>query len=175
MEIVNKLKRILKKPPGYIFDRILLESKIGADRFFNSRPDKQLDLKKFLKIANVTSLNVLWKRHAEAEFATRINSVEEIKDYLSSRSETANEIISLANKTLEGNLSLLGSGNINFKEKVAWNKDYKTNKIWENKYYRDINYVDFDDKSDVKIHDFNGWFQWAKPMQQLKMKSMHPL
>jgi hypothetical protein len=166
MEIVNKLRRILKKPPRYIIDRIVLEAKIGADRFLNSRPDKKLDLKKFLKIANATSLNVLWKRHADAEFATYKNSAEEIKAYFSDKSKTANEITTLADKTLEGNLSLLGSGNINFKQKIDWNKDYKTNKLWKNKYYRDINYVDFDDKSDVKIPWEISRLQWLVPVGQ---------
>lgn len=166
MEFVNKLRRILKKPPRYIFDRIILEGKIGADRFLNSRPDKKLDLKKFLKIANAPSLNVLWKRHADAEFATYKNSAQEIKAYFSDKSKTANEITTLADKTLECNLSLLGSGNINFKEKIVWNKDYKTNKIWINKYYRDINYVDFDDKSDVKIPWEISRLQWLIPVGQ---------
>jgi hypothetical protein len=166
MEIVNKLKRILKKPPRYIIDRLVLEGKIGADRFFNSRPDKKLDLKKFLKIANATALNVLWKRHADAEFATNKNSVEEIKTYFSDKCEKVSEIITLADKTLEGNLNLLGSGNINFKQKIVWNKDYKTNRLWKNKYYRDINYVDFDDQSDVKIPWEISRLQWLVPVGQ---------
>jgi uncharacterized heparinase superfamily protein len=166
MEIVNKIQRILRKPPRYILHRVLSEAKIGADRIFNSRPDKRLNLSRFLKLANAETLDGLWDRHRKLPFAVIHPNGEDIAYYTKNHANSVRRILSITEKVLQGKIDLLGTGEIYLGQKVSWNKDYKTGVTWKNQYYRDINYVNFQDKSDVKIPWEISRMQWLIPLGQ---------
>jgi hypothetical protein len=61
------------------------------------------------------------------------------------------QIIQDANKICNHMFDLLGSGNVNLGSSIAWNKDFKTGFIWENRFYKDIKVVDITNNSDVKV------------------------
>ena len=135
------------------------------DRIFNSRPDKKLTNEKFLKKANARTINELWIRHIQTPFVIDFKNLEYDK-YLKNNSKSVKYILIKAEKILEKKIDLLGTGEIFLGKNIIWNKDYKTGKIWNNKYYRDINYVDFNDKSDVKIPWEISRMQWLIPVGQ---------
>lgn len=166
MEIINKVQRILRKPPKYILHRVLSEVKIGADRIFNSRADRRLNLGRFLKAANAETLEGLWDQHRKMPFAVIGGNREDIANYTKNHSNSVQKILSIAEKVLQGKIDLLGTGEIYLGQKVSWNRDYKTGVTWKNQYYRDINYVNFQDKSDVKIPWEISRMQWLIPLGQ---------
>lgn len=166
MEIVYKIRRILKKPPTYIFNRALSEAKIAADRIFNSRPDKRNTLPRFIAAAKAESIESLWDRHLKMPFAVALGNELEITDYGINRPDSFQKILNSADAALQGKLNLLGTGEIYVGEEIIWNKDYKSGVIWQNNYYRDINYVNFNDKSDVKIPWEISRMQWLIPVGQ---------
>ena len=61
------------------------------------------------------------------------------------------DIIIDAEKICSHTFNLLGSGNVVLGDFLPWNKDFKTNFIWENKFYKDIKVVDLSNNSDVKV------------------------
>lgn len=166
MEIANKIKRILKKPPAYILKRALSEAKIGTDRLFNSRPDKRLNLRRFLKLANAITIEDLWDRHKKMPFAVVFANEKDVANYSRTYPGSVQKTLDNADKVLQGKINLLGTGEVYLGEKVNWNKDYKSGVSWKNQYYRDISYVNFNDKSDVKIPWEISRMQWLIPLGQ---------
>lgn len=74
------------------------------------------------------------------------DSLDNILDKLEKK-----EIIESANKILNHNFDLLGSGMINLGKDIKWNEDFKTSFIWENKFYKDIKIINLENNSDVKV------------------------
>lgn len=65
--------------------------------------------------------------------------------------EATAEIINDAEKIHSHVFNLLGSGEIHLGRQLPWNKDFKTNFIWENKFYKDIKVIDLSNNADVKV------------------------
>lgn len=61
------------------------------------------------------------------------------------------DIIRDADKICSHTFNLLGSGDVNLGKYLPWNKDFKTNFVWENKFYKDIKTVDLSNNADVKV------------------------
>ena len=61
------------------------------------------------------------------------------------------EIVKDADKICNHVFSLLGSGDKYLGEGLPWNKDFKTDFVWENKFYKNIKIVDLNNNSDVKV------------------------
>ncbi|MEK4176623.1 alginate lyase family protein [Aeribacillus sp. FSL K6-1305] len=61
------------------------------------------------------------------------------------------QIINDADKICSHIFNLLGSGDIYLGEQLPWNTDFKTNFVWENKFYKDIKIIDLSNNADVKV------------------------
>lgn len=61
------------------------------------------------------------------------------------------EIIKDGEKICNHIFNLLGSGDKYLGEKLPWNKDFKTDFVWENKFYKNIKIIDLSNNSDVKV------------------------
>jgi hypothetical protein len=61
------------------------------------------------------------------------------------------QIINDADKICSHIFNLLGSGDIYLGKQLPWNKDFKTNFVWKNKFYKDIKIVDLSNNADVKV------------------------
>lgn len=166
MELVRKVARLLSKSPVYVVKRLWSEFKICIDRFIYSRPDKKISGKNFLQIANARSINELWERHQSSDFIFDIKSEEDIWFYKTQFPNLALDVFAKADMALQRKVSLLGTGTIDLGKNIQWNKDYKSGVEWGNRYYRDISYVNFDDKSDVKIPWEISRLQWMIPVGQ---------
>lgn len=164
VDLVIRIKRLLKKSPWYIFQRFFFELKIFTDRFSNFRKEASFTNQKLLQIAGQKSINEIWEMHQSSIFIAEFdhNPNKEVPLDISVRER----IFTRAARVMKMQIDLLGTGEIFLGEKIIWNKDYKTGVTWENKYYRDINYVNFKDKSDVKIPWEISRMQWMIPVAQ---------
>jgi len=61
------------------------------------------------------------------------------------------EIIKDSEKILGHVFNLLGSGDKYLGKKLTWNKDFKTDFLWSNKFYKKIRIIDLNNNSDVKV------------------------
>lgn len=164
VDLVIRIKRLLKKSPWYIFQRFLFELKIFTDRFANFRKEASFSNQKLLQIAGQKSINAIWEMHQLSIFIAEFdhNPNKEVPLDISVRER----IFTRAARVMKMQIDLLGTGEIFLGEKITWNKDYKTGITWDNKYYRDISYVNFKDKSDVKIPWEISRMQWMIPVAQ---------
>ncbi|PET70544.1 hypothetical protein CN533_17950 [Priestia megaterium] len=78
----------------------------------------------------------------------------EDKEYILDAMKNLNveeKILKDADKVCSHIFDLLGSGETWLGEKLPWNKDFKTNFVWENQFYKSIKIVDLSNDADVKI------------------------
>ncbi|MDT8716149.1 alginate lyase family protein [Clostridium sp. 19966] len=76
-------------------------------------------------------------------------NINHVQKYL--QHENIEKIILDADRICSHIFNLLGSGDIRVEEKIPWNEDFKTNFIWENKFYKLIKIVNIFDNADVKV------------------------
>jgi hypothetical protein len=166
VESLNRIKRLFKKSPRYILNRVLTELWLECDRILYSNPDKKYDLNKFLKLSNSDDIDNLWEQHKARPFALNFPSEYDILAFTQNNLYSKHKILEKAEEVLTGKINLLGTGDFDFGNKINWSKDYKSGVIWKNCYYRDLNYVNFNDKSDVKIPWEISRMQWLVPVGQ---------
>lgn len=61
------------------------------------------------------------------------------------------EIIEQANRICQHEFDLLGSGTKRLGKSIPWNKDFKADYYWPNKYYKKIQIIDLGNFADVKV------------------------
>jgi hypothetical protein len=61
------------------------------------------------------------------------------------------EAIKAANKICEHKFNLLGSGEKHLGKYINWHQDFKSGFVWHPKFYMDIDKINYDNNSDIKI------------------------
>ena len=156
---MRKIKRGLRKPPHIIVKRVLQESRAELERIALPRSVRKFTLSHLLKAVRQPSLTVLWDELAKRPFCSAMAGI-------SSAEVNADEIINRAEKAMNKEVSLLGSGTISLGDIIDWHKDYKTGKRWQNAYFRNIEYNNPDLPSDVKFPWELSRLQWLIPVGQ---------
>lgn len=153
--------RVSKKPPRVIIRRCLDIGKSQIERFVAPLRVKKLNEAELLKQFCQPDINGVWEmvRGRNFPFPTGDVSVEITTDQKV-------QILQKAKAALENRVSLLGMVNICLGHDINWNKDYKTGKIWPNKYSKDIEYNNEGQPSDVKIPWEISRLQWLIPLGQ---------
>ncbi|WP_198006666.1 alginate lyase family protein [Psychromonas sp. CNPT3] len=78
-------------------------------------------------------------------------SKEKVKNFYDENPQIQKEVIKSADAVLMHQFYLLGSNLVTLSKKIPWNKDFKSNFVWENIFYKDIVLVDLNNSADVKI------------------------
>jgi hypothetical protein len=61
------------------------------------------------------------------------------------------ETIAAANKVCEHKFDLLGSGEKHLGDHINWHQDFKSGFVWNPKFYMDIEKINFENSSDIKV------------------------
>jgi len=163
--IGRRIGAALKKPPRIIYQRIIDELKLFIGEYTTPIKIRNFTTGKFVNLLQEKNINSLWQNlSAKNYFAETDQQVLADLKFLFKDDER--KIYSLAEKALNNDLSLLGTGWINIGEKIEWHKDYKSGINWEPKYITKINYCNPNDFSDVKIPWEISRMQWLIPVGQ---------
>ena len=84
-------------------------------------------------------------------FFYKYSNKSKVKSFYLSNKNLKLEILNESSMILEHKFNLLGSDIMDLGTKIKWNEDFKTNYIWENKFYKDIIQVDLTNYSDIKV------------------------
>jgi uncharacterized heparinase superfamily protein len=162
---VNRVGRILRKPPGIIVHRVLSELSAQADRFRAPRRARCFDNSVLLASTDASSLKQLWTRLSDRVYAVPAKRVAEF-DYERACPGDGARIISAAENALLHRVDLLGSGPVDLGPRIDWHTDFKTGESWPPAFMRDISYANLDRPSDVKIPWELSRLQWLMPVGQ---------
>lgn len=166
MHGVNRITRILQKPPKVILHRMLTELNAQTDRFRAPRRERRFDTAALLESTEASSVGELWARLADRIYAIPISSVTE-REYERACPGDFERIAAAAQAAMERRVDLLGSGQINLGSPIDWHRDFKTGQTWPPEFMRDIEYSNLDRPSDVKVPWEISRLQWLIPVGQL--------
>jgi uncharacterized heparinase superfamily protein len=162
---VNRLTRVLQKPPRVIVHRMLSELTAQTDRLRASRRERALDEDALAERTDATDLKELWERVSRRVHAVPVRHISEAQ-YNRVCPGDADRIFDAAERAVEHRIDLLGTGPIDLGSPIAWHTDFKTGKVWPLAYMRDIDYTNLDCPSDVKVPWEVSRVQWLIPVGQ---------
>ncbi|ODS23476.1 hypothetical protein AB835_08560 [Candidatus Endobugula sertula] len=119
---------------------------------------------RFLNLLDAKNLEVL--HHRIISFGHPCATSSKIQTLLKKHfPDEQGKIILEADKVMQGEVSLLGSGDIQLGD-IHWSLDYKTGISWPDNYFIDISTHDLDRPSDVKFPWELSRLQWLIPVAQ---------
>jgi len=128
------LDTVLKK----VVFKIIQQIRYGIRRYWILAVPIQLD----------RSLMTGFQSHSRHLFhiQDRIRYVECMKELQQEES-----ILKDADRICLHQFNLLGSGETHLGERIPWNKDFKTNDVWKNTFYKHIQIINLNNAADVKV------------------------
>ncbi len=164
---VNRIQRGFNRSPTELKWRVFHELKAFFDRFKNS-PISALDEFEFVKLFGARQVEELWKQLSSRTFVAVTTTAAPKELEWTSRGDFE-RIINLADKALSLEVNLLGSGATKLSRPINWDLDFKVNLGWPKKFFRDIDILDLDRPSDVKVPWELSRLQWLVPVGQAYM------
>ncbi len=162
---LDRILRILRKPPGYVLRRALREAVMEADRFLAPIDARRTTAARIAGLAGCASVDELWERLANRPFPAVVTQ-EKAARFVREFPAEASRITNAAERALQHRVDLLGSGDVELGEKIDWLADFVTGDRWEPDFCRSISYVDRNRPSDVKRPWELSRLQWMLPVGQ---------
>ena len=160
-----RVRRSLRKSPKYIAQRLLSEGRSQTERLFAVRRGERFDGAALLAATGDVSIDDCWNRLAARPYVAQASPVEaDLYDRFCAGDRQ--RILSAANRALQHEVDLMGSGRICLSEKIDWHRDYKTDIRWEPEFFKDIDYNNPGQPSDVKFPWELSRVQWLIPLGQ---------
>jgi hypothetical protein len=162
--IYNLVSKIINMPVNALLMRVFGSVNKKIDHRFLAYRLGLLTEKKLLKCLAATNLGGLFARLELMKHPCQTSGffLEETSNlYLGEK----NRIISEARKVMSGNISLLGC-KCQIDNIINWHLDYKSNLSWPYLFFSEIDTLDLDRTSDVKIPWEISRLQWIIPVVQ---------
>ncbi|MGI9302868.1 MAG: heparinase II/III family protein, partial [Gammaproteobacteria bacterium] len=121
--------------------------------------------KKLAAECKAANLGELWERMAQSPHPFPTAPLQ-TNAYEALCPGDKDRILGAADAALRHEVNLLGSGKVLLGENIDWSRDYKTGASWRNQYFRNIDYANPDQPSDVKFPWELSRMQWLIPAGQ---------
>ena len=121
--------------------------------------------RRLVKKFGLQDIDALWEYLGKLPYVSQVNKIY-VEEYENLCPGDADRIMTMAEKVIQHEVNLLGSGPVKLGEKIDWHRDYKTNIRWSPAYIRSIEYNNPDQPSDVKFPWELSRFQWTIPAAQ---------
>src|SRR5260370_6041311 len=167
-DVLGKLGRGLRKPPGYVLRRLAAEARVEAEKYWGPRRAGRFDLPALLLAVRAEDLQGLWSRLKSQPHAAAITRPLPA-EYEAVCPGDHERILHQAEDGLRHRVDLLGSGPIDLGARIDWHRDYKTGLSWPVAYCRNIAYCNPSRPSDVKFPWEVSRLQWLIPAGQAYM------
>jgi hypothetical protein len=144
------LRSALSKPPSVIARRVAYEAAAQAERYLAPWRAARFDGRQLLQATGDTDFGTLWQRLAARPYPAYTSGV----DVATHRALCPGDeplILAAAADALDHRVKLLGSGRVELGPEIDWSRDFKSGVAWPRRYMRDIELVDPEDDSDVKV------------------------
>lgn len=157
------LKRLSKsiKDEGLFKTLSFILSKFGSKVCLHFVKKKTKKSKKKEKIFCYKCLNSL---EVNLEFYFSFRDKSKIKRFYDKNLELKKEVIIEGEKVLEHIFNFLSDKEYKLGREIIWNKDFKSDYVWENKFYKNIDVTNLTNQADVKIPWELSRFQHIAPL-----------
>ena len=162
----GSLRRGLQKPPRVIAQRVVQTLVARAERYSAPRRAAAFaDGTALLRTLGAPTIEALWELLTTRPYPTFTESVTPATCDQVCRGESV-RILAAAETAVNRRIELLGTGPLDLGSCIDWHRDYKTGCVWPLGYAPDIDYVNLDRPSDVKIPWEISRLQWLMPAGQ---------
>ena len=124
LDTARRAKRILGKPPGYVFQRVLQEGEAELDRWLAPLRERRMNRQRLLAMSQASSVEELWNRFRAQSFPAVTSSIDAATLDNIEPGET-DRIIEAARLACERKIDLLGTGPIDMGKSIDWSQDYR--------------------------------------------------
>lgn len=168
--IVNRLKRLASKPPGYVARRLAQEARMHSERVIAPAFARMMSGHRLARWAGQSSIDGLWDKLASSPYPARAELVDR-SDYDRAFPGSTEIIFAAAECALKHEIDLLGTGPVQMGPNIDWLQDYKTGDRWRVQFCKVIDYLNKGRPSDVKIPWEISRLQWLLPVGQAYLLS----
>jgi uncharacterized heparinase superfamily protein len=162
---LQRLRRALGKPPSVIARRAAYEASAQAERYIAPWRAAHFGRRRLLRATGDTHLDTLWRRLAARPYPAQTSGVD-VRAHRALCPGDEPLILSAAADALAHRVKLLGPSQVELGAEIDWSRDFKSGVAWPRRYMRDIEYVNPDDESDVKVPWELSRLQWLMPAGQ---------
>jgi len=167
--LLEKIRRAARKDPRYIARRLAQEALAEAERWRAPRRIRRTNTVGLARAAGHPDVDTWWRALAARPFLgghpVSLRALEAVSPGAPDR------VFTDAERALRNEIDLLGSGPVSLGTTIDWHCDPKTGHRWPPRFHRDIDYVNLDRPSDVKLPWEISRLQWALPLGQAYLLS----
>jgi len=163
-DLLGKIRRGLRKPPGYVAARAWHEFTSRLEKYRGPARARALTTEALLRLSGQPSIDALWGCLAGSVAPTAMDVSRAALDRLAPGE--ADRLVALADRAMRHEVDLLGSGPVQLGREIDWHRDFKSGLRFEPRFCKDIAYNDLDKPNDVKVPWELSRMQWLLPAGQ---------
>lgn len=149
---IEYVRKAAHRPPGYVAARLAREIGRQARRPWVRVRPRLLTEERLLARTRASSVDALWESLRQQPFLLRPSDRAEYVEAFRRRwPDQERRLIAAADAALRHQFDLLGSGPRALGDRLPWHADFKTGREWPLHYAADIDYIELDRPSDVKV------------------------
>jgi hypothetical protein len=150
---LTRARKALRMPPRYVAGRVRDEALQQAKRPWALLYPKVLSNRALLGSLRALSVHHAWDELAStrAFFLRPDDAPQWVNTFRDRFPEEPSRIVAAGESVLRHEFDLLGSGRVALGPSLPWHTDFKTRREWPLQYCRDIEYLELDRPSDVKV------------------------
>jgi hypothetical protein len=161
--VLELARKALTKPPRVVLRRAWAEAAVRAETVRGPSRARSLDERGLLRELGDDSLDACWRRLRARPFLLADVDTDELERVVPGESK---RVRTAAERAARRELDLLGTGAFRLGTPADWHTDVRTGTTWRLAWWREIEYVRFDDASDVKVPWEISRLQWLLPLGQ---------
>jgi hypothetical protein len=161
---IQKARRAVHKPPTYVARRIIAEISASTERWRAPWRSRRTTARSICARFGEASVDVLWDRLLARQVLAAVTI--DPSAYERFCPGDSKRILAHAESAASHQVQFLGAPLQELGEHIDWHTDFKVGKTWPPGFFRDIDYANLDQPSDVKIAWELSRMQWLVPLGQ---------
>ena len=164
---IRKARQALRKPPVYVARRLIAEVSASTERWRALWRARRTTAHSICRRFRAQSVDDLWGRL----LAHQVLPAEAVDRSVYERlcPGDSQRILALAERAINGEVQFLGAPQHKLGDPIDWHTDFTVGKTWPPAFFRDIDYANLEEPSDVKIVWELSRMQWLVPLGQAFM------
>ena len=162
--MLSRLRRVLRKPPLYIVERLSHELRMRSERVRGPRRARRLSAAYLARLHGFPTVDAWWQALGARPYLGQLGPVG--ADYDALCPGDRERVLAAARRACDHVVDLLGSGDVHLGDRIDWHRDYKSGFVWPRRYFASLRYGNPADRSDVKFPWELSRLQWVLPLGQ---------
>ena len=166
----QRARRAIRKPPLYVARRLIGEISASTERWRAPWRARRTTGRWICARFHVKNVDDLWDLLHAHQVLPR--GMFDRVAYERLCPDDSNRILEQAENAVNRRVQFLGSPQHDLGDNIDWHSDFKVGKTWPPAFFRDIDYANLNERSDVKVAWELSRLQWLVPLGQAFMLTL---